>query len=296
MNFPRIAHSLFSGIALALATGLTTVAQTPPPKSWTLTGAPGVVPQRATDKLPLSDQRNRGRWIKFTPLSDEFAGAALDTNKWVVNLEWWRGRQPAWFNPTNVTVSGGCLNLTMRREPAPAALTSQGYHDYSSAALHSRVRAGYGYYEVKARPMSSAGSSSFWFQQDDNPAWATEIDVFEIGGKAKGFARTLNMNVHVFHTPMETRHWDAHGEWLAPAPLAADFHVYGLEWDRDAIQYYFDGVLVRTVANTMWHQPLFLIFDSETMPDWFGMPADADLPSTFSIEYVRAWVHRGTRE
>ena len=28
---------------------------------------------------------------------------------------------------------------------------------------------------------------------------------------------------------------------------------------------------------------------SETMPQWFGMPDDADLPSKFSIEYVRAW-------
>jgi hypothetical protein len=25
------------------------------------------------------------------------------------------------------------------------------------------------------------------------------------------------------------------------------------------------------------------------MGEWFGMPNDADLPSTFSIEYVRAW-------
>lgn len=32
-----------------------------------------------------------------------------------------------------------------------------------------------------------------------------------------------------------------------------------------------DGVVVRTVENTHWHQPLFLIFDSETMPNWFGM-------------------------
>jgi hypothetical protein len=30
-------------------------------------------------------------------------------------------------------------------------------------------------------------------------------------------------------------------------------------------------------------------FDSETMPDWFGLPREEDLPSTFSIEYVRAW-------
>jgi hypothetical protein len=36
----------------------------------------------------------------------------------------------------------------------------------------------------------------------------------------------------------------------------------------------------------------FLIFDSETMPGWFGMPDDADLPSTFSVEYVRAWKRR----
>jgi hypothetical protein len=50
-----------------------------------------------------------------------------------------------------------------------------------------------------------------------------------------------------------------------------------------------DGVLVRTVQNTHWHNPLYLIFDSETMPNWYGMPNDADLPSTLSIEYVRAW-------
>jgi hypothetical protein len=29
------------------------------------------------------------------------------------------------------------------------------------------------------------------------------------------------------------------------------------------------------------------------MPEWFGMPKDEDLPSTFSIEYVRAWKKTG---
>jgi hypothetical protein len=43
------------------------------------------------------------------------------------------------------------------------------------------------------------------------------------------------------------------------------------------------------VENTHWHQPLTLNFDSETMPNWFGLPKDSDLPSTYSIEYVRAW-------
>jgi hypothetical protein len=34
--------------------------------------------------------------------------------------------------------------------------------------------------------MNSAASSSFWFHRDSAPDWETEIDVFEIGGKAKG--------------------------------------------------------------------------------------------------------------
>ncbi|HCO93973.1 MAG TPA: hypothetical protein DIU00_08490, partial [Phycisphaerales bacterium] len=32
-----------------------------------------------------------------------------------------------------------------------------------------------------------------------------------------------------------------------------------------------------------------LNFDSETMPKWFGLPKDSDLPSTYSIEYLRTW-------
>ena len=55
---------------------------------------------------------------------------------------------------------------------------------------------------------------------------------------------------------------------------------------------YFDGVLLHSVENTHWHQPPRMIFNSETMPDGFGMPADKDLPSTYSVEYVRAWKKR----
>jgi hypothetical protein len=50
-----------------------------------------------------------------------------------------------------------------------------------------------------------------------------------------------------------------------------------------------DGQCVRRQKNTHWHPPLTLNFDSETMPDWFGLPNPADLPSTFSVEYVRSW-------
>jgi beta-glucanase (GH16 family) len=260
---------------------------------WTLVGPLGETPKRVTDSLPLSHQSDVGVWVKYEPMSDEFEGSALDTDKWIRNMEWWKGRQPALFKAENVTVEHGQLLLTMRKEPVPEEFSKRGYHDYTSAAMHSLDRTCYGYFEVKARPMNSGGSSSFWFQQDATPGWMTEIDVFEIGGKARGHENKYHMNVHVFRTPSEKRHWSIGGDWDAPWRLADDFHVYGLEWDEENVKYYVDGVLVRRVRNTHWRQPLYLIFDSETMPDWFGMPEDKDLPSTFSVEYVRAWKKQG---
>ncbi len=264
-------------------------ARRPPNKGWTRIGPLGETPRRATEDLPLSDQTNEGGWERFEPLWDEFDGEELDLGKWTPNMYWWKGRQPALFREGNVTVSDGKLHLTMRKEPVPQEFEAQGYRDYTSAAVHSTVRVCYGYFEVRARPMDSAGSSSFWFQQDDDPQWGTEIDVLEIGGKAPGYENKYNMNLHVFRTPEEKRHWSVGGCWVAPWRLADDYHVYGLEWDPQEIKYYVDGVVVRTVRNTHWHQALFLIFDSETMPNWLGMPRDEDLPSTYSIEYVRAW-------
>jgi beta-glucanase (GH16 family) len=227
---------------------------------------------------------------------DEFDQPALDTNKWTVGMSWWQGRQPAWFNPRNVEVRDGQLHLTMRREETPVEMKAKGYHDYSSAALHTKARSSYGYYEVKARPMNSGGSSSFWFTQEDpkmSPGWGTEVDVFEVCGKSAVHDRRYHMTLHVWATPEEKRHWQVGSRWESPWRFAEDFHVFGLDWDREELRWYIDGVLVHTVQNTHWHQRLFLIFDSETMPEWFGMPENGDLPSTFSIEYVRAWKRSG---
>ena len=258
------------------------------PRNWLRDGELGARPERVTDLFPLSDQGNEGNWKKFEVMSDEFDGTELDTNKWWPRNPTWLGRQPAYFYSGNVKVSDGKLHLTMRRQEVPEMPKDTGYHTYTSAAVKSKTTVKYGYFEVKCKPMKSHGSSSFWFYDSTPEIW-TEIDVFEIGGGAPGFERKYNMNVHVFRTPTEKKHWSSHGAWEAPSNLADDYHVYGLEWDEEKVRWYFDGVLVRWVENTHWHQPLTLNFDSETMPDWFGLPKDSDLPSTYSIEYVRAW-------
>ncbi|MDI6447752.1 family 16 glycosylhydrolase [Anaerobaca lacustris] len=276
---------------LVLGTVVLCNAEAKRPESWVRTGPLGPVPERVSDRLPLSDQSNEGDWVSYEPMTDEFDGTALDPNKWWPRNPGWLGRQPAYFWPGNVTVSDGKLHLAMRREEVPEMPKDKGYHTYTSAAVQSKGLIRYGYFEVKARPMRSHGSSSFWFYHSTPEEW-TEIDVFEIGGGAPGFERKYNMNVHVFRTPTETEHWSSHGVWTAPTDLADNYHAYGLEWGPGKIKWYFDGVLVRWVENTHWHQALRLNFDSETMPEWFGLPEDGDLPSTYSIEYVRSWKQR----
>ncbi len=269
----------------------TFAAERKPTDSWIRIGDLGEKPKQITNDFPLSDQSNQDDWAKYELMSDEFEGAKLDPNKWRPVNPKWLGRQPAFFYSGNVNVSNGKLHLVMKKQEVPEMPKNKGYHTYTSAAVQSKTKVKYGYFEVKCRPMKSHGSSSFWFYESSPELW-TEIDVFEIGGGAPGFERKYNMNVHVFRTPTEKKHWSKHGAWIAPTNLADGYHVYALEWDEERITWYFDGVPVRWVENTHWHQALTLNFDSETMPKWFGLPKDKDLPSTYSIEYVRAWKKR----
>ena len=225
-------------------------------------------------------------WTPRAAWTDEFEGKGLDGAKWHANNPRWKGRQPGFFSTKNVSVADGKLHLTMKKETLPNL--PPGYHSFTCAAVKSKTPVLYGFFEARCRPMDSRGSSAFWFCDNTKTLW-TEIDVFEIGGGAPKHERTVHMNLHVFRTPTEDKHWSKPGVWKAPYRLADGYHVYGLDWSKTAITFYVDGAAVRTVKNTHWHQPLYLNFDSETMPKWFGLPKADRLPSTFSIDYVRAW-------
>ena len=248
--------------------------------------------EAAARKDPPAGPPLHATWEPLPDFTDEFEGTKLDPAKWHDHNPKWKGRQPGFFARHNVTVSQGKLHITMRAEDLPNL--PDGYHTFTCGAVKSTRTVLYGYFEARCKPMKSRGSSAFWFYNSQSDRW-TEIDVFEIGGGAPKHERTVHMNVHVFRTPDEKRHWAKPSQHRAPFDLADDYHVYGLEWDKDRITFYFDGVAVRTLENTHWHQPLHLNFDSETMPNWFGLPEKKDLPSTFSIEYIRAWKRVGKR-
>lgn len=272
-----------------------------PDEAWTRIGKLPNVPERVTDELPLSDQANAAKWEPYEAMWDEFAGDKLDGGKWWDHNPRWYGRAPSRYlgEGQNVQVADGMMHITMKRDGSlPREVFYRNgleYHGYSAGSIVSKDLVLYGYFEIRCRAMKSAGSSAFWFSASvkdlkTGKPYRSEIDVFEIGGLAPGHERKFHMNAHIFETPTDgKKHWNKGGTWEAPFRFADDYHVVGLQWDPDFIHYFVDGVPVRKMKNTHWHAPMFMIFDSETMGSWLGMPRDEDLPSTFSVEYVRAW-------
>lgn len=241
---------------------------------------------------PLAGPPAGSKWQPIPELTDEFEGDKLDSKKWHDHNPRWKGRPPAFFSKKNVSVSDGKLHLTARAQDL-SDLPKE-YHTFTTAAVKSKVRVLYGYFEIKCMPMNSRASSAFWFDAIDKEkgktVWQTEIDVFEICGRSPERDRLYPMNAHVWVTPQDgAKHWRRWSEWKAPFRFADDYHVYALEWDKNVIKWYVDGKVVREAENTHWHQPLNMDFDSETFPKWFGLPRKENLPSTFSIEYVRSW-------
>ena len=102
-----------------------------------------------------------GEWAPIPELCDEFEGAELDAAKWHPNNPQWKGRQPGWFHTRNVAVAQGKLHLTMKAEDLPDL--PDGYHTFTSAAVKSKAKVRYGYFEIRCKAMDSKGSSAFWF-------------------------------------------------------------------------------------------------------------------------------------
>lgn len=246
---------------------------------------------RKSESLPLSDQANAGNWVKNEAMSDEFNGTSLDRSKWNYNIGTWTGPQPCWYSDANVQVKDGFLNMILRYDTPSEALKKQGYNTYSGAALTSIATASEGYFEARAKPSRSHGSSAFWFHHNVDQWW-NEIDVFEISGGNPDKAYDMNIGVHVFRSPVEAKFENVNGPHRSPTRLADAFHVYGLEWTATELKFYFDGHLVLSGANLYWHQPSHLSFDHDILKGWFGLPEPSELPANFQVDYVRVWKKR----
>jgi beta-glucanase (GH16 family) len=247
-------------------------------------------------------------WKLNPAVSDEFNGKGLDNEKWWDFNPTMHGRKPAYFSRDNVSVNQGMLELwakALKPEEVSEENRVRGYDKFTTSIIKSKKRVKYGYYETRCKGMKAGPSNAFWLYDPlDAPekyregSFSEEIDIFEFFGKPakKEVKRQYFMTLHRQKTPyVETLVRSAFplenksSVITVPYDFYDDFHVYGFLWTPEVMTWYIDGKEVFTRKNDYFHTALNVMFDTEIMEGWAGLPDPADLPDAFYEENCRIW-------
>jgi beta-glucanase (GH16 family) len=154
--------------------------------------------------------------------------------------------------------------------------------------------------------MKASVSAAFWLYDPlDGPKkytagdFSEEIDIFEVFGKPtkKANDSIYFATLHRMETPYveaivkskQTTLTNKSFQTKVAFDFTEDFHVYGLLWTPNELFWYIDGKEVFRRENDYFKRPLHLMFDTEIMEAWAGLPNAKDLPGKMEVDYVRVW-------
>ena len=230
---------------------------------------------------------------------DEFdgpAGAPPDPALWtiVTGASGWGNHELEEYTrlPENASLDGeGHLVIL--------ALSSKGR--YTSARLKTQGLFSVTYGKIEARMQLPYGQGmwpAFWMMgTDSDKGWPAcgEIDIMEnigkepysIQGTVHGPGYSGRGGIGSTATLM-----DGH-------ELSDDFHVYGIIWDEDSIQFLMDGDPYFEVtpsqlpagARWVYDHPFYILMNLAVGGDWPGNPdATTEFPQRLVVDYVRVYV------
>ncbi|UTI64276.1 glycoside hydrolase family 16 protein [Paraconexibacter antarcticus] len=241
---------------------------------------------------------------------DEFSGTSLDGSKWIAqqtaNSGYTSGLTACFVNtPDNISVAGGTLNLTARKEAAPFTCTDP-YGNFTTqytsgmVSTYGRFAQAYGRFEVRAKlPAATVAGlqESFWLWPS-NPAlygpWpgSGEIDMAEV------YSQYADRAIPYIHYNAAAFDPNVTNTSCFISDIAA-FHSYAVEWTTSTLKVIYDG---QTCLVDDWNPASPLVkpqpFDQPfiiALTQALGIgtnafdPATTPLPATTSIDYVRVW-------
>lgn len=242
----------------------------------------------------------KGQWQRI--FTEEFNGAQLARRKWTRCYWWDKGgctnlanKELQWYMPDNVSVGGGYLRLTARPEKVTghegrtfnytSGMVTTG-RDYLERGRPDRFSTKYGYFEIRAKvPRGKGLWPAIWLLPSTQEA-RPEIDILEVLGHATS---TYEMHLHYVDGKNS---WQSAGKSARTADLANGWHVYGLEWRKDAVIWYLDGKELwrYTKAEGISQEPMYLLINLAVGGTWPGSPnAKTKFPAEFLVDYVRVW-------
>lgn len=216
--------------------------------------------------------------------SDEFNGNQLDSTRWDYrNL----GPRRDAVNVEDTVSLDGKGHLVLTTKPSGDA-----YHT-AMIGTQGKYETCLGYFECRVRLQEQIGHwSAFWLQSPtlgqtigDPGRSGTEIDVFEY---LRRYEDTIHHNLH----------WDGYGEHHKTAGKKAvvpgvskGWHTIGLLWTEQEYVFYVDGKETWRSDKGVSHRQEYMILSLE-VGKWAGDIAEATLPDSLLVDYVRVYKKR----
>src|SRR5215216_886987 len=240
--------------------------------------------------------------------SDEFNGASnspVDSRRWrhETGGAWGEGELQSYTpRKANAYQDGrGRLRIVARAERFRGMDSIT--RDYTSARISTQDSYSfrYGTFEARLRmPVGRGLWPAFWALGDDidEVGWPEcgEIDVTEYLGQEPTTASGT------IHGPLDgggaNADYGPGHSVVHTAPLAQEFHTYGVQWLPGSIQFYFDGHPYWSItaadlpAGSRWvfDHPFFLILNIAIGGEWAGSPdASTTFPQALLVVYVRVY-------
>lgn len=228
-----------------------------------------------------------GKW-KLT-FDDEFNGTSLNTTNWATG---WFGSgitdpvnsaEQDCYDPSQVTVSGGSLNLTAVKS---SCTTPDGKtFPYKTGAVSSNPSSGapnqpkrgfqqaHGFFQARIFTPGSSGKIFNW------PAWWTDGQQWPADGEMDIVEGLSGMACFHFHSTATG------GPGGCPSGSFTGWHTYGADWQPGSVTYYYDGKAVGKVTQQVTSAPMYLILDYAVSSSIGGPSKNA----TMKVDYVRVW-------
>ncbi|MDT4892553.1 MAG: hypothetical protein QOE97_1588 [Pseudonocardiales bacterium] len=249
--------------------------------------------------------------------TDEFSGTTLDATKWTPQVTassgFHSGSECFVNSPNNLSVSGGTLQLTVRKEASSfyckQPLPNLGYGtSYTSGAVTSiaKFTQAYGRFDIRAKfPAATVQGlqSSLWLWPQNSvkygPIWpmSGEIDIAEEYSK---YPDRVIPTAHYLVDPLSINaknNTNTYTNYQCLVSNVAAFHDYVVEWTPNTLKFVYDGstclvdnyrALLQSGARP-FDQP-FMMAMTQALGIGDNSPnANTPLPATTEIDYVRVW-------
>ncbi len=231
---------------------------------------------------------------------DEFdgpAGQPPDSSAWRYDVGTNWGNDQLEYDtarPENVSLDGdGHLAIVARKEPYNGSAYTSGRINTSGFFAQAQGR-----FEARIRlPRGRGLWPAFWLLGTDigTVGWPEcgEIDIMEYRGQEPAIVHGS------LHGPGYSGGSALTGRYtLSDDTFDAGFHVFTVQWERDRITWYVDGVIYKVVTpknvpsggHWVFDHPFFIILDLAVGGNFVGPPdASTVFPQTMLVDWVRVY-------